>query len=167
VENIKVEKLWAPWRVEYIRNPGKGCFFCAALKSKNYKKVLITEKRAKAFSIMNRYPYNNGHLLVAPVRHIGSLENLDDDEILTINCLLIRAIKAINITMKPQGFNIGVNQGRVAGAGVVDHIHIHIVPRWQGDTNFMPILSDTKIVSEALLQTYDKIKHGLQRLDKP
>jgi len=167
VENIKVEKLWAPWRVEYIRNPGKGCFFCKGLKSKNYKKALIIEKRAKAFTIMNRYPYNNGHLMVAPVRHIGALEYLNDDEILEINCLLVRVIKAINITMKPQGFNIGINQGQVAGAGVVDHIHVHIVPRWQGDTNFMPILSDTKIVSEALLHTYEKIKQGLQRLDKP
>ena len=162
-----MDKLWAPWRVEYIRNPEKGCVFCKGLKAKDPKKALIIEKKSKAFTIMNRYPYNNGHLMVAPVRHIGSLEYLDDDEILQINSLLVRAIRSFDIAMKPQGFNIGINQGRVAGAGVIDHIHIHLVPRWQGDTNFMPVLSNTKVVSEALLETYAKIKKGLQRLDNP
>jgi ATP adenylyltransferase len=165
MENIEMEKLWAPWRVEYICNPGTGCFFCKGLKSKDYKKVLILEKGKKAFTIMNRYPYNNGHLMIAPVRHVGLIEQLDDDEILEIHRMLTRVLMAINFTMKPQGFNIGINQGRVAGAGVVDHIHIHCVPRWQGDTNFMPILSETKVVSEALLATYEKIKQGLKRLD--
>ena len=162
-----MEKLWAPWRVEYIRNPGKGCFLCKALKHRNPKEVLIIEKREKAFTIMNRYPYNNGHIMVAPIRHIGSLEHLNDDEILELNCLLVRAMKAINSVMKSQGFNIGINQGKVAGAGVIDHIHIHLVPRWQGDTNFMPILTDTKLISEALSETYDKIKQGLKKLDNP
>lgn len=162
-----MDNLWAPWRIEYIRNPGKGCFFCGGIKSKDFKKALIIEKREKAFTIMNRFPYNNGHLMIAPVRHTKSLEYLDDNEVLEINCLLVRAIKAINITMKPQGFNIGINQGWIAGAGVVDHIHIHLVPRWQGDTNFMPVLTDTKVVSEALLETYEKIKQGLHKLDNP
>ncbi len=161
-----MEKLWAPWRVEYIRNPGKGCFFCEGPKLKDPKKSLIIERRERAFTIMNRYPYNNGHLMVAPIRHVSSLEYLDDDEILEIHNLLIRATKAIGTTMGSQGFNIGINQGRVAGAGVVDHIHFHLVPRWLGDTNFMPIVTDTKVVSEALLDTYDKIKQGLERLDK-
>jgi ATP adenylyltransferase len=162
-----MKKLWAPWRIEYVRSQNKGCFFCAGLKSKDLKKVLIIEKREGAFTIMNRYPYNNGHIMIAPVRHVGSLEALDNNEILELNSLLIRAIKAITITMKPQGFNIGVNQGCVAGAGIIDHIHIHCVPRWQGDTNFMPILSDTKVVSEAILETYEKIKKGLHDLDNP
>ena len=160
-----MERLWAPWRVEYIRNPGTGCIFCKGLKAKDHKKAFIVEKSAKAFTIMNRFPYNNGHLMIAPVRHVGLIENLDDDEILEVNRMLTRAIKAINYTMKPQGYNIGLNQGRVAGAGVVDHIHIHLVPRWQGDTNFMPILSETKVVSEALLKTYETIKQGLAHLD--
>ncbi len=160
-----MEKLWAPWRVEYIRNPGKGCLFCESLKTKDFKKALIIERRGKAFTIMNRFPYNNGHVMVAPIRHVGSLEYLDDDEILEINSLVVRAIKAITVTMKSQGFNIGINQGQVAGAGVVDHIHLHLVPRWQGDTNFMPILTETKVVSEALLETFEKIKQGLERLD--
>ncbi len=160
-----MEKLWAPWRVEYIRNPGKGCFFCEGLKCKDPKKALIIEKGEKAFTIMNRYPYNNGHLMVAPIRHIGSLESLDNTEILELNSLLVRAMRVINNVMNSQGFNIGINQGKVAGAGVVDHIHIHLVPRWQGDTNFMPILTDTKLISEALLETYDNIKQGLEELD--
>jgi ATP adenylyltransferase len=167
MENLKLDKLWAPWRVEYIRNPGKGCFFCKGLKIKDYKKALILEKGEKAFTIMNRYPYNNGHLMIAPIRHVGLIEHLNDNENLEINRLLVRAIRAINYAMKPQGYNIGINQGRVAGAGVVDHIHIHLVPRWQGDTNFMPILSETKVVSEALLETYDKIIQALKHIDKP
>ena len=162
-----MKKLWAPWRTEYIHNPGKGCLFCASLQREDSKKVFIIEKREKAFTIMNRFPYNNGHVMVAPIRHVGSIEHLDDDEILQINALLVRAIKAITRTMNAQGFNIGVNLGHVAGAGVVDHVHFHLVPRWHGDTNFMPVLMDTKVVSEALLETYEKILHGLSQLDKP
>lgn len=162
-----MRKLWAPWRTEYIHNPGKGCLFCESLKNADPKKVLIIEQREKAFTIMNRYPYNNGHVMVAPIRHIGSMEYLDDAEILQINALLVRAIKAITKTMSAQGFNIGINLGNVAGAGVMDHMHVHLVPRWHGDTNFMPVLSDTKVVSEALLETYEKILRGLSQLDKP
>ncbi len=161
-----MNKLWAPWRVEYIRNPGKGCFFCDGVRAKDEKKVLIIERHDKAFTIMNRFPYNNGHLMIAPVRHIGQLEQLNDEEILGINHLIRRVIKALDFAMKPQGYNIGVNQGRVAGAGVVDHVHFHLVPRWQGDTNFMPLVADTKVISEALLKTYNKIREGLDRIDR-
>jgi ATP adenylyltransferase len=161
-----MERLWAPWRFEYIRNPGTGCFFCSAYKSKNNREVLILERRDDAFTIMNRFPYNNGHLMIAPVRHVGQIELLNDNELLCVNNLIARAIRALDFSIKPQGYNIGVNQGRVAGAGVVDHIHFHLVPRWQGDTNFMPVLSETKVVSEALLKTYDKIIEGLEHLDR-
>ncbi len=161
-----MERLWAPWRVAYIRNPGRGCFFCAGLKAKDAAKSLILEKTEYAFSLLNRFPYNNGHTMIAPLRHIGSLEELDNEEILAINHLLTRAMRAIRDTMKAHGFNIGINQGNIAGAGVVDHIHIHCVPRWQGDTNFMPVLTDTKVVSEALQDTYTTIKKGLAALDK-
>lgn len=162
-----MEKLWAPWRVEYIRNPGTGCFFCQGLKMKDPQKALILEKYDKAFSLLNRYPYNNGHIMVAPIRHIGVLELLDDEELLAIHTLLRRTMRSITMTMQPQGFNIGINQGRIAGAGVVDHIHVHLVPRWHGDTNFMPVLSDTKVVSESLPATYEKIREGLNKLDHP
>lgn len=157
-----MERLWAPWRIEYIRNVSKekGCFLCAALKEKEKAKVFIIEKNPKAFTIMNRYPYNTGHLLIAPVRHIGEWEGLDDEEILDIHRLISRAIKAIRCTMNPDGFNMGINQGLVAGAGLVDHFHIHLVPRWKGDTNFMPVLGETKIISEALNKTYNKIIEG-------
>jgi len=160
-----MEKLWAPWRVEYIRNPGAGCFFCDGLRSKDDKKVFIVERGTKAFTIMNRFPYNNGHIMIAPVRHVGQIEQLDDEEILAVHRLMSRVLRALDYSMKPQGYNIGVNQGRVSGAGVVDHVHFHVVPRWQGDTNFMPILSETKVISEALMKTYEKIREGLSRLD--
>ncbi len=161
-----MEKLWAPWRMEYIRNPGRECFLCSALKNKKLEEVLILEKMELGFIIMNRYPYNNGHLLIAPVRHIGLVEGLNDDEIITIHRLLNRAINALNQTMHPDGFNIGLNLGRVAGAGLIDHIHYHLVPRWQGDTNFMPVLTETKVLSEALVQTYKRIKQGFDQLDR-
>ncbi|MEO0184257.1 MAG: HIT domain-containing protein [candidate division WOR-3 bacterium] len=162
-----MQKLWAPWRMEYIRNPNQECFLCSALKSKNIEEVLILEKEQSGFIIMNRYPYNNGHLLIAPLRHIGLIEALNDEEILSLHRLMSRAITAINQTMHPDGFNIGINQGRIAGAGLVDHLHYHLVPRWQGDTNYMPILGDTKVISEALEKTYKQIKHGLEKLDNP
>jgi len=164
---MKMERLWAPWRLTYIRNPGKGCFFCKGLQAKKPRTALIIEKGKEAFTIMNRYPYNNGHLMISPIRHIGSIEQLNDAEVLNLNHLLNRAIKALRISMSPQGFNIGINQGSIAGAGVIDHMHIHLVPRWQGDTNFMPVLADTKVVSEALLETYEKIKEGIKHLDNP
>jgi ATP adenylyltransferase len=167
MENMKMERLWAPWRITYIRNPGKGCFFCKGLQAKKLRTALIIEKGKEAFTIMNRYPYNNGHLMISPIRHIGSVEQLNDAEVLNLNHLLNRAIKALKISMAPQGFNIGINQGSIAGAGVIDHMHIHLVPRWQGDTNFMPVLADTKVVSEALLKTYEKIRESLKHLDNP
>jgi ATP adenylyltransferase len=114
---------------------------------------------------MNRYPYNNGHLMIAPIRHIGKIESLNDDEILQIIRLIARAIKAMDLMLKPQGYNMGINQGGIAGAGIADHLHIHLVPRWKGDTNFMLVLTETKVISEALEETYWKIKEGLGRID--
>lgn len=160
-----MERIWAPWRVEYIHKTGGGCFLCEALTKKDPIQSLIIEKGTLAFSIMNRFPYNNGHILVAPLRHVGALELLDDGEVLEINRLLTRLIKSINQAMKPHGYNVGINQGQTAGAGLVTHVHIHCVPRWQGDTNFMPVLGETKIISEALQATYKKIKEGLVKLD--
>jgi ATP adenylyltransferase len=104
--------------------------------------------------------------MVAPTRHVGRLEQLDDPEILEINRLLVRVIRALNLTLKPQGFNMGVNQGQIAGAGVADHIHFHLVPRWQGDTNFMPVLGNVKVISDALHNTYEQIRNGLAKIDQ-
>ncbi len=162
-----MDRIWAPWRVEYIRHPGPGCFLCVAARSTDPESSLVVEKGAGAFVIMNRFPYNNGHVMIAPYRHICGLEHLNDDEVSEIHRLQVRIIAALNRAFKPQGFNIGINQGSIAGAGVADHIHIHVVPRWSGDTNFMPVLSDTKVVSEALLSTYRQIRSELLRLDHP
>ena len=156
-----MERMWAPWRVEYISKTNATCFLCEALARKDTAQSLIVEKGSLAFSIMNRFPYNNGHILVAPTRHVGLFEQLNDGEVLEINRLLSRLIKSMNSTMKPHGFNIGVNQGQIAGAGLLTHIHFHCVPRWQGDTNFMPVLSDTKVVSEAVSATYKKLRARL------
>ena len=166
-----MDRLWAPWRVEYIRKKSGSCFLCKALRQKNRSRTsahsFIIEKNKLAFSIMNRYPYNNGHVLVAPTRHVATLELLNDKEVLEINRLLVRIIKAINLALKPNGYNIGINQGHVAGAGLVTHLHFHIVPRWQGDTNFMPVIGKTKVISEALLLTYRKIKEELTKAEEP
>ncbi len=162
-----MKKLWAPWRIEYIRSTSKGCFFCNALKAKDPTKVLVIEQNNSAFTILNRFPYNSGHLMIAPLRHTGNYEHLHDQEIVDMHRLLTRALQAMKTIFKPQGYNIGVNLGEVAGAGVVDHVHMHIVPRWQGDTNFMPVLADTKVVIESLDNTYKLFKDALGKLDNP
>jgi ATP adenylyltransferase len=161
-----MERMWAPWRVEYIHKTGGNCFLCEALAKKDQDQSLVIEKGALAFSIMNRFPYNSGHILVAPARHVGSFELLNDGEVLEIYRLLSRLIKSMNRTMKPHGYNIGINQGQTAGAGLLTHVHYHCVPRWQGDTNFMPVLGETKVISEGLIATYKKIKEGLNKLDQ-
>ena len=151
--------LWAPWRMEYIENVNedKGCIFCVKPAEKNDKKNLIVFRGKTCFVIMNKYPYNNGHLMVVPYKHTSSLSELDEHEMLELFQLINKCSNVLAGLMNPQGFNIGMNLGRVAGAGIADHLHFHIVPRWNGDTNFMPVLGHTKIVSEGLEQTYDKL----------
>ena len=152
-----MERLWAPWRMEYIdsardEEPG-GCLFCEKPKEGDDEKALILARSEKSFAMLNKYPYNSGHLMVAPFRHVGELEDLEDEEALDMQKLLGRSIKALKEAMQPDGFNLGMNLGRVAGAGVPDHLHWHVVPRWNGDTNFMPTVSGTKILPEALDKT--------------
>ena len=156
-----MEKLWAPWRMEYIQSslmddPGK-CVFCLDGDDEQTKKFIIFRGES-AFVIMNKFPYNNGHLLVVPYRHIAEFNELGDDELLEMQRLMGKCIKALRETMHPHGFNIGMNLGRTAGAGIDDHVHYHIVPRWDGDTNFMPILGETKVVSEALEKSCQRLK---------
>lgn len=153
-----MDTLWAPWRMKYIKTVNKaGCFLCATARSRADKKNFILYRGKKAFCIMNKYPYNNGHLLIAPYSHKGDLNQLADDEILETMKILGRMEKALHKTVRPDGFNIGINQGRVAGAGLVGHFHVHIVPRWSGDTNFMPVCCSTKIVSQALDDLYAQL----------
>jgi len=155
-----MDKLWAPWRLEYIKNADQNndtCIFCEKPNQKKDKENLIVHKDEHCFIILNKYPYNNGHLMVVPYEHKSDILDLPDIVLLNIQNVIQKAIKALRSTMDPHGFNIGVNMGRPAGAGIEDHIHYHVVPRWNGDTNYMPVLTNTKVVSEALDQTWEKL----------
>jgi ATP adenylyltransferase len=158
-----VRQLWAPWRGELIEAANKptGCIFCAFIAEHGEeadRRNLILLRTPLSFAILNRYPYNNGHLMVVPQRHGGDLGALTPAETADLNQLLQRSVKALEAAYHPQGFNIGMNLGTVAGAGIADHLHYHLVPRWGGDTNFMPVLADTKVMIEHLETSYDKLK---------
>jgi len=160
-----MEKIFAPWRIRYIKmSKEEGCIFCKFPKENKDKERLILFRGRKGFIIMNAYPYNPGHVMIVPYRHVPSLEDLTDDELLDLMKLTNIAIRAIRLVMNPDGFNVGINLGRVAGAGVEDHVHIHVVPRWNGDTNFMPVLADVKVISQALEEAYEELKKGLEKV---
>jgi len=150
-----VKQLWAPWRLEYVTSADEqpGCVFCAAAGATSDEDALVVHRGAAAFGLLNKYPYAAGHLMVAPLRHVGDFGELDDGEIVAIHRLASAGLGALAQTYSPQGFNLGWNLGRIAGAGIVDHVHLHVVPRWAGDTNFMPVLADTKVIPEALAET--------------
>ena len=150
--------LWAPWRLEYIgqADEQEGCIFCRAAESED-EAGLVVHRGAKAFVILNKFPYASGHLMASPYRHVGEFAELDDDEAVEIHRLAGRGMAALAQLYEAQGFNLGWNPGRVAGAGVVDHVHLHVVPRWLGDTNFMPVLADVKVLPEHLLETRRKL----------
>ena len=154
-----MRKIWAPWRVEYIRSEkSKGCIFCQKPAANKDTQNYILFRGKTSFVMLNNYPYNPGHLMVAPFRHLATLDDLTDKELFELFDLVRRSARAIKEAYKPEGFNIGVNLGRVAGAGVEGHVHTHIVPRWNGDTNFMPVLSDSKVLPEALASTFAQLK---------
>jgi ATP adenylyltransferase len=161
-----MDRIWAPWRSTYILNTNQedGCILCNRVQDGNDTKNYILFRGERSFMIMNIFPYNNGHLMVAPYKHTGNIEDLDPDdgkEIVTSISLGIRALKK---AFHPDGFNVGMNIGRVAGAGIEDHVHMHIVPRWNGDTNFMPVLTDTKILSVSLDEAYRLLKGCIEEL---
>ncbi len=155
-----MQRLWAPWRSKYIQTVDEKteCIFCEKAKSKNDRKNLVLKRGKYCFVILNTYPYNNGHLMVAPYRHISQIYQLKKYEIIEIFQFLKQYEIKLKEKLNPDGFNIGLNVGRVAGAGFEHHIHFHIVPRWQGDTNFMPVISDTKVISQSLQEVY-KLLH--------
>lgn len=162
-----MKALWAPWRMEYIlASKGKLCFLCEAGFSNNSiasdKRHLVLKRGRWVFLIMNRYPYNNGHLMVAPYRHIATLDKMNDDEMLEMMQMASLACKKLKGIMRCDGFNVGFNLGKVAGAGLKEHIHLHIVPRWAGDTNFMPVISDTKIIPQALESLWQQLYEHLK-----
>ena len=154
-----MEQIWAPWRIEYIQmEKAAGCVLCDKPGQNSDAQNYILYRGDKNFIIMNSYPYNPGHLMVSPYRHIASLEQLTDEERHEHFEIVSRSIKILRQVFNPSGFNIGINIGKVAGAGIDDHFHTHIVPRWQGDNNFMPVISDVRVLPEALAETYEKLK---------
>ena len=157
-----MENLFAPWRMAYIAvsKEQEGCIFCDFPKEDNDERRLILFRGESAFVIFNAFPYNPGHLMVAPYRHTSEYESLSDVELLEMHRLAGRCISLLKKTMTPQGFNLGVNLGKVAGAGFDGHLHLHIVPRWNGDTNFMPVFADVRVVAEGLAETYRKMKEA-------
>ncbi len=156
------ERLWAPWRLEYIRSADEqpGCIFCAARDGDDEER-LVVHRGTQAFVLLNKFPYASGHLMVAPFRHVGAFGELGRDEAAEIHKLAAASLRALEGVYAPDGFNLGWNLGRVAGAGVVDHVHMHVVPRWAGDTNFMPVVGATKVMPELLETTYDRLKKRL------
>ncbi len=155
--------LWAPWRIEYIvGEKSGGCFLCSAFDAEpeNDRENLVLYRGKNVSVIMNRFPYNSGHLMICPHRHICQFEDLTTEEAMEIHKLTALSIRVLKAKMNPQGFNVGYNLGESAGAGLKDHMHQHIVPRWSGDTNFMPVLGDTRCVPQALTETYDFLKDG-------
>lgn len=153
--------LWAPWRVEYIQSlsEGGGCFICCDLEApEDDDKNLVLWRSAKSIVILNHFPYNNGHLLIAPQRHIGELDKASDDEMLELTKLVRESQKVLSMAIKPHGFNVGMNFGRCGGAGLPEHLHVHVVPRWDGDTNFMNVCSDTNVVSQSLTELLKQLK---------
>lgn len=150
-----LQRLWAPWRNTFLIKASAGrCIFCAAKRSRDDRKHLVIARGQRAFVMLNLYPYNNGHVMVAPIRHVGDLEALTAAEWAEMGRLSRRVMKLIRRTLHPHGFNIGMNVGRVAGAGFPGHLHLHIVPRWNGDTNFMPVTGRTKVISQSLRELY-------------
>jgi ATP adenylyltransferase len=164
-----MDQLWAPWRLAYVANvkpPGTGdaCFICTGLAEANDRANLIAHRGRHSVVLLNRFPYNNGHLLVAPLTHKGDLRDLDDGEALEMQQTLTRLISVLGELIKPDGWNVGLNLGRVAGAGLPGHVHWHLVPRWSGDTNFMPVLADVRVISQSLDSLYDLL---VERLNRP
>ena len=153
-----MKRLWAPWRLEYVggTEEQEGCIFCKAAEGDD-EEGLVAHRGREAFVVLNKFPYASGHLMVAPYRHVGEFAELTDEEVLEIHRGASQGIGMLGELYTPQGFNLGWNLGRIAGAGVTDHVHLHVVPRWAGDTNFMPVLADVKVLPEHLTESRRKL----------
>lgn len=166
-----MDRLWAPWRLAYAAAPKtvpatgeapEGCFLCRGLADTNDREHLIVHRTGLSCVVLNKFPYNNGHLLVAPLAHIAKLEALPEPTLLDLQLVLRKMLGILERTMKAEGFNVGLNLGKVAGAGLPGHLHWHIVPRWSGDTNFMPVLTDAKVIVQSLDSLYDLLEAELK-----
>jgi ATP adenylyltransferase len=168
-----MDRLWAPWRAQYIRDASVtpdvdlGCFLCRGLAERDDRENLVVWRGPRSVVFLNRYPYNNGHLLVAPKIHQGTLESLSGADLTEPIETMRRMVGTLDRMLRPQGYNIGLNQGKSAGAGLPGHLHWHVVPRWDGDTNFMPILGQTKVIVESLHEFYDRLVAELAEDDRP
>jgi ATP adenylyltransferase len=162
-----MERLWSPWRREYIQqfasgDEPEGCLFCAVAAAGDDEASMVLHRGEHAFVMMNAFPYNPGHVMVAPFRHVGEFEQLTSEELLDGDRLQQASVRALRKEMSPHGYNLGMNLGRVAGAGIPDHVHWHVVPRWNGDTNFTTVLGETRVLSESLEDTYRKLRSRFQ-----
>jgi ATP adenylyltransferase len=160
-----MEHLWAPWRMAYVAPEtasSQECIFCTQPAAHRDEHFYILHRGERCYMMLNRYPYNSGHLMIAPFQHVGSIEQLDGETLSELMSQAQLALRAIGLALKPDGFNMGINQGTIAGAGFADHTHLHVVPRWSGDTNFMPVLADIKVLPEHLENTYRKLKQALE-----
>ena len=157
-----MERLWAPWRMQYVGVEQRpGCLFCRVIENPDDPDAeLVVWRPEGAIVLLNKFPYNPGHAMVAPIVHVSTLEDLDDDASLALMGAVRRTLTVLRGVMNPHGFNVGANIGNAAGAGIPDHVHLHVVPRWNGDTNFMAVIDDVKIVNEALAQTAEKLKRA-------
>ena len=154
-------RIWAPWRLAYVKDAAKdaeeGCIFCAKPAAEDDRTNLIVHRGERCFVILNKFPYTNGHLMVAPYEHIGALPEIDAETTAEMMALAQQAMRVLEQRYSPHGYNVGFNQGRVAGAGFEHHIHMHVVPRWGGDTNFMPVLADTRVMPQTLEESYEAL----------
>ena len=158
-----LERLWAGWRTEYVSDPSTGrtdtaCVFCNLIAATDDREALVLERGPRTITVLNLYPYGSGHLMVAPLAHVAPLEDLDDDDVVALARAEVRALRAIRAAYSPDGVNVGMNIGRAAGAGVPTHVHVHELPRWTGDTNFMTTTAEVRVLPEALGTSYDKLK---------
>jgi ATP adenylyltransferase len=155
---VAEQRLWAPWRLDYIKGPKPDeCIFCAKPAADDDRASLILARGRHCFVMLNAYPYNNGHLMVSPYEHVATLEQLDDPTLLELIHLTRRSLAATREAYSPEGFNIGVNQGKIAGAGMEEHVHQHVVPRWGGDTNFMPVIGGTRVLPQSLEDSWARL----------
>ncbi len=153
------QRLWATWRLDYIKGPKPDeCIFCTKPDEGDDRACYIVHRGEHCFAILNAFPYNNGHLMVVPYRHVPSIEELDEDALLELMTIAQQGLAALRGAYGPEGFNLGINQGKVAGAGVEHHVHLHIVPRWGADTNFMPVIGDTRVLPQSLDDSYDDLR---------
>jgi ATP adenylyltransferase len=161
-----MKQLWAPWRMTYIEDGAKeeGCIFCTKFQSQDLRGALVLSQTTHTAVMLNKYPYNNGHLLLAPKRHENNLASLSTEEYIDLSETLRRSIQVVREVFNPGGVNVGMNLGKCAGAGIEDHLHWHIVPRWEGDTNFMPVIGDTRVMPQHLLHSYDRLQPHFQNL---